>query len=167
MNYENYYKNYWEFSKHDRKTCFDSLYGRIKHKLVPRKDCKIIDLGGGDGQFLNFLGVKKAFVIDVSESGLSLAESVLGFDTLKADLSKPLPFVGLFDVAYCFETAEHLEWPNFLFKNINSVLKSGGLLFLAIPNGRIDGVHHKKRWNFVDLVEELGVNGFRVVWVDF
>jgi SAM-dependent methyltransferase len=162
------YSGYWNggVEQENRKDYYSKLYNRILKDLLPPKKAKIIDVGGGNAGFMRFLGIKEAVIFDISDSGLKVAEKY-GFKTKKGDLLKKFPFKKeTFDVAYCFEVAEHLEDSNNMFSEINRILKKGGVLYLSIPNLPPDGVHHKKRWKMKELIKDMNKSGFRIVWVN-
>lgn len=170
FDYEEYYKNYWEdeFDSREKGNYYGLLYDRVKQKLIPsNKKLKIIDVGGGNGHFLHYLGINNATVFDISDSGLDFAKKKFRYKTIKGNVLNLKPVKNnSFDTAYCFEVAEHLDYPNNLFKSISRVLKKEGTLLLSIPNGKIDGVHHKKRWKQKELITDLTKAGFVIDWID-
>lgn len=174
FDYENYYRNYWEIMSFEKKVenrYFEKLYDRIKDKLKVDPGCTaIIDVGGGDGGFSYYMGLRgdDVTIFDISDSGLKFAKESLGFNkVIKGNVLDLQPIAdSSYDFAYCMEVAEHLDNPNLMFQNINRILKPGGKLIVAVPNEKIDGVHHKKRWKTKELVQDLEKAGFELEWMD-
>ena len=167
FNYEKYYKDYWtqEFEKRKKENYYETLYDSSKKELIVSQKKKIIDIGGGNGQFMDYLGYRKPVVFDISDSGLSFAKKKFHYFTAKGNVLKRFPFAEeSFDAAYCFEVLEHLDKPNKTLCGIHDILKKDGVLFISIPNFKPDGVHHKRRWRFNELKEDLKKSGFEVVW---
>lgn len=84
-----------------------------------------------------------AFALRAKEMGFSVTccdidpslFAVSGMEVEKADLNQPLPYRSeTFDVVTCLEGLEHLENPFQALREFSRVLKSGGKLFLSLPN---------------------------------
>lgn len=167
FNYEKYYKNYWsdEFKSRDNNKYYQTLYHLIKKKIiVDDNKLNIIDVGGGNGQFLSYMGYKNGTVLDISDSGLIFAEK-LGYKTIKTNVLSRYPIKEeTYDVAYCFEVLEHLDKPNKTLCEINNILKTNGILYISIPNFKPDGIHHKKRWKYLELKNDLKKCGYEIIW---
>jgi 2-polyprenyl-3-methyl-5-hydroxy-6-metoxy-1,4-benzoquinol methylase len=165
MDYD--YKDYWKGQLEHREEVayYENIYGEIKHLFKFSKGDRIIDVGGGNGQMLRYLGVKKATVIDISSSGLNIAGK-LGYKTIKSDIRKRFPISdGRYDIVLCLEVLEHLEEPSKTLCEIQRILKLKGILYLSIPNMKPDGVHHKTRLSLQELEELLNRTGFITVWL--
>jgi SAM-dependent methyltransferase len=166
FNYERYYKNYWleEFEKRDKDRYYEKLYDEFKADMMVSKRLKILDVGGGNGHFLKYMGYKSATVLDISDLGLAFAKK-FGYHTIKADVLKryPIPEES-YDVAYCFEVLEHLDKPNKTLCEIHDILKKNGTLFISVPNFKPDGIHHKKRWKYNELRADLKKCGYNILW---
>lgn len=100
-----------------------------------RKDVRILDVGCGTGAFLsrlNSLGFKNIAGCDGYEYDEMRASGVA---FKKADLNSELPFAnGSFDIVTAIEVIEHLENPRRLVREVNRVLKPGGLAIVSTPN---------------------------------
>lgn len=168
FDYEEYYEHYWE-EEHIKRAMdyYDLRYRHIRDFVTPARGLKVLDVGGGNGQFLEWLGVKNAAVLDISASGLKDAKR-RGFKPIKADVQKKYPLPeNSFDIVVCFETIEHVDRPVDMLKNIRRCLKPGGLLLLGVPNLPADGVHHKKRWYLSDAVSALEQAGLEAVEIRY
>jgi SAM-dependent methyltransferase len=136
-------------------------------KLKPVPGTRVLDVAGGNGQFMRYLGVKEADILDISESGLEAAARA-GFRTHLGDIEGRFPFEPkTFDAAYCFEVLEHLHRPNKTLAEVHTVLKDGGSLFVGQPNMRADGTHHVRRYYLGPLLSDLEKSGFVPEWVDY
>lgn len=66
-----------------------------------------------------------------------------------------------FEVVFCIQTLEHLEWPGIALDNILSMLAIGSKAVITIPDGDIDGhfgTFHVHKWNMGEwcvFVEEI------------
>src|SRR3989338_4565517 len=163
FDYEKYYEHYWEEEHIQRgMEYYDLRYNHIKGFIMPGNKVRVLDVGGGNGQFLEWLGVDNGTVLDISKSGLKEARQ-RGFKTVQADVQEKYPVPeNSFDAVICFETIEHIEKPVGMLRQIKRCLKPGGVLVLGVPNLPADGVHHKKRWYLGDALEALQGAGLKV-----
>lgn len=166
------YKNYWSnenWEKREKRQYYQKLYSRVKSRIAVPADARVLDVGGGDGHFTHFLGIKNENVdiIDISDSGRDIANRI-GFKTINADIEKRFPFPdAVYDAALCFEVLEHLCAPDITLSETNRVLKPNGILYVGQPNMRADGVHHLRRFYLQNITGILEQNGFKIEWVDF
>lgn len=110
-----------------------------------------------------YLGVKNATILDISESGLKFAKEKFGYNTIKNDLYKRWNVNDEFyDVAFCMEVLEHLQYPSLVIAEVYRVLKRGGILYVGQPNMKPDGKHHIKRIHLKYLKNLLEENGFLI-----
>ena len=165
MDYADYWNDSWE--SREKKSYYHRLYQDVKQRLVIPPGSTVLDVGGGDGHLMHYLGIKEADVLDVSDSGLHVAAS-RGYRPLKADLQKPFPVnEGSYDVAFCFEVLEHLHFPDVTVAETFKALKPGGIFYVGQPNMRADGIHHVRRFYKSDIVSLLEEKGFEIVWLDY
>ena len=166
---EQLYKDYWtnQTVVRENRAYYERLYARIKPKIFVDPAWTILDVAGGNGQLLRFLGVKSADVLDISESGLQEA-SDSGFKAVFGNVERRFPVPEeTYNAAFCFEVLEHLHFPNKTLAEINNSLKIGGVLYVGQPNMRADGVHHVRRYRLRELLDDLKKTGFFVEWVDY
>ncbi len=98
---------------------------------------KILDLGCGQGEFLNICQGKGlvCYGVDASSYAIEKAKKVKGkFFKLNLEKDK-LPFSDeSFDAVTAFDLIEHLKQPEFVFSEAVRVLRKGGLFFITSPN---------------------------------
>ncbi|MBA7479590.1 Ubiquinone biosynthesis O-methyltransferase, mitochondrial [subsurface metagenome] len=95
-----------------------------------------IDVGCGEGRWLQEHGGPKVIGIDVNLKYLKIAREKAknGTNFVLCD-GHHLPFKdSFFDTAICIEVLEHLVDPVHALAEINRVLKPGGLLGVSTPN---------------------------------
>jgi len=164
-NNEYSYEKYWhpEVDRVHNKY-YEKLYDWIKFRISPEEGLKILDVGGGNGEFLNYLRIKNATVFDISDSGLEIAQKRFNFNTVKGDIRRKFPFKDeSFDFAYCCEVLEHLAHHEEIFSEIFRILKKDGKLVISVPNMPIDGFHHKKRFKKKELKDFLEKNKLKII----
>lgn len=112
---------------------------------------KLIDIGCGSCEmsiYARNIGYSVTS-IDISDRDLKLARE-LGFDSIKVDLNKPLPFSdNIFDGVLMLEVIEHIINAEKLIEEIGRILKSGGFLIMTTPNHayykrRIKAIHGRE-----------------------
>ncbi|GEM_PF-1499970 len=163
------YKDYWTGQEDERvrRAYYERLYRGVRHRIEIKDGWKILDVAGGNGQFLRYLGVAAADILDISESGIQAAKEK-GYGTIFGDVEQRFPIPeGTYDAAFCFEVLEHLHHPNKTLAEIHNILKPGGVLYLGQPNMRADGVHHVRRYYLGPLLDDLDKAGFTAEWVDY
>lgn len=102
---ENIFKPYSQkFKRRRKKIFYDYFRPEIKDK--------ILDFGGDDGSFLNFLisfRNDELYVADISKSKLEIASQRYGFKTIYLDESGKIPFPDdFFDIVFCNSVIEHV-----------------------------------------------------------
>lgn len=165
MDYTDYWKDSWEARQN--RGYYDRLYRDVKYRLAVAPGDRVLDVGGGDGHFLHYLGIREADILDISDSGLEVA-SAHGYRGIKGDLQKPFPVEpGSYDAAFCFEVLEHLQHPEVTASETRKALKPGGVFYIGQPNMRADGVHHVRRFYKKDITELIEKAGFYIEWIDY
>lgn len=163
------YKDYWLGVKElrDKRCYYARLYRKIYEKLKIEIGDRIIDIGGGDGELLQYLNISKADILDISESGV-LAATREGYRGVLADIEKEFPLKeNSYNTVLCFEVLEHLKDPSMTLKEIHYILEKDGTLLIGQPNMRADGVHHLRRYYIRDLTDMINCAGFNIEWIDF
>jgi len=108
----------------------------IISEITKRKHCRILDVGYGDGSFLQpFSDMHECYGIDLSTPQLEKAEEK-NIRAFRVDLETgKFPFSNdFFDLVICSETIEHLLDADNLLSETHRVLKSEGSLVLTFPS---------------------------------
>ena len=125
-------------------------------KVVFKIQEPILDIGGGEGFFLESQGIEEATIIDGTKNQSDL------FNYIKADLTKKLPNIeGKFKTIFIMETLEHIENPLYLLAQIYDLLDDDGKLYISIPYTPIgNGSEHVCRWTLKEITNQLKKLGF-------
>jgi len=154
------YSDYWNNQYERRKKYYHNIYSSvISFYNIPSKEM-ILDVGGGNGQLANFFGAKKVFLVDISNSGLIFAKKHFKYKTKKLNFLGEWNIKKKFSCALCMEVLEHFKDPDKILKKISNILKSGGVLYISVPNMKPDRQHHFNRIHLRKLKKILVKNNF-------
>ncbi|KWT90533.1 class I SAM-dependent methyltransferase [Candidatus Magnetominusculus xianensis] len=137
------------------------LYFRHKRKNRIKKYIKtgrILDIGCGRGLFLNVMkedGWEVAGV-EFDEAAASNAASYYGIEVISGEPQTWRFAPASFDVITLNHVLEHIPNPKELIQACHRLLKSSGLLIIAVPN--LDGIQSKagrKNWFHLDVPYHL------------
>lgn len=143
------------------------------NKLPNDKNCLILDIGCGNGKYLNILkknGYQKLYGIDISSEQIELAkksnltnvECIDAIDFLKNVKEK-------YDVILLIDVLEHLDLnPSIeLINLIYKALKKDGKLFIQVPNAlslfsplRYSDITHKRAYSKNSIIQTLNTSDF-------
>jgi ubiquinone/menaquinone biosynthesis C-methylase UbiE len=115
---------------------FQKVCSLMREYTTPQK---VLDVGCATGSLLkSFTAVHDISGVDISEMFLEQARKNGYKKTVQLDVStQPLPFEDkMFDVVFCGECIEHIVDTDWLYCEINRVLKTGGHFLLTFPNLR-------------------------------
>jgi len=105
--------------------------------------CRVLDLGAGGGSFGYVSTAADVFALD-----LDFPASAQDCRGRSLGNSQQLPFLDqVFDVVVCNHTLEHFEGPEKALGEIGRVVKPGGHLWIAVPDG-FGFDDHLYRWLF-------------------
>lgn len=114
---------------------FIDSYAKDLHSHASRR-LTALDLGCGRGVYAYLLAQRgfQTFGIDISEEGIRDAAEWASATVLLGDAER-LPFRdGFFDLIVCSEVIEHLNKPANGVRELQRVLKPGGIAVISIPN---------------------------------
>ncbi len=131
MNSKQFYEKYWSVRN---KPSHRPRYNIFSEWI--EDNSSVLDVGCGDGTFLNFLKGQKRGLnltgVDISEQALSVSKE-RGFEMIQADVSNTLPFKDkTFDYSVCSEVLEHIANSEDLLNEMRRVSRKGVLV--SIPN---------------------------------
>lgn len=117
------------------------------------KKGKMLDIGCGAGYFLYHAKNKgfECFGVEVSEVAVNYIKKVLKINNIFLGELKDADFISnFFDAIRCCHVLEHTANPVEILKEINRIIKKGGILQLGIPNSEdflsyIKNLYHKIR----------------------
>lgn len=126
-----------------------------KYKIISQHKStgRILDIGCGTGEFLNFMKQKewKVFGIEPAESPRVFARQKFNLDIYEEDELEKLPSHG-FDVITLWHVLEHVQDLNHRINQIKRLLVSEGLLIIALPNCESwDAQHYDEFWAAWDM----------------
>jgi len=155
-------KKYWDgFYKNSKDDIDLERFESLAH--VVKDGDKILDVGGGSGELLEYIGNRfkvKRTLCDISQKGIDKALKLGRTEKgLVGDIYK-LPFKSKsFDVVLCAETLEHLENPEAAVKELMRVAKR--YVSISVPFGSaIQDEAHLFEYMPEDMVNMLQPYGY-------
>lgn len=130
---ERYYREWIDEQKGRR---IGMWQNRLKHMEKHRQNGRLLDVGCGDGSFLN-LAQQNGWVVngtECSDYAAKFAGETLGIPIFYGELVTAGYPGEFFDVVTMWHVLEHVTDPKGYLIEINRILKSSGLLVLAVPN---------------------------------
>ena len=110
-----------------------SFYYRLTRRLSVKKGQRVLDIGCGNGNFLEYLAAKGAetYGCDLAPSSLGLAPGIRFFQGTLEESHYPSNF---FDCVVVWHLLEHVDDPRRTLEEINRILKDDGRFLLSVPN---------------------------------
>jgi len=127
-----------------KKGLFNSIYQLVrsytlsrKYKLISQhaRGTRILDIGCATGEFLHFMKTKGWETRGIEPDEAARKQAVLNYQ-LEVDNEKHLQSLDSesFDVITMWHVLEHVSDLQLRMKDLNRLLKPGGLLVIAVPN---------------------------------
>ncbi len=135
---------------------------------------KVLDVACADGYGTKILSqnVINVVGIDKNEKYLDVAKTKYNNDNIKYEcLDLDLNNInGSYDGIVCFETLEHLKYPDNFLKNLYNILDENGIIVLSIPNSEYEIIEngqnkdsfHLHVFKYEDIIEKLQNIGFNI-----
>jgi 2-polyprenyl-3-methyl-5-hydroxy-6-metoxy-1,4-benzoquinol methylase len=132
----------------------EEYYGRA----YPSKDIfeikyPVLDLGGSSGNFLKWIGISKATILDMDyiESG--------DFNFIQHNFDNRIDLPEKYKTIFIMETLEHIKKPLYVLSQIHELLDDAGKCYLSVPYTPL-GDEHINRWEQKELEMQLRMLGF-------
>jgi 2-polyprenyl-3-methyl-5-hydroxy-6-metoxy-1,4-benzoquinol methylase len=136
-----------------------------------RPDVQCLDLGGGDGAYIEILAPECQSIVgvDADSTGVRLAQDLLAVKgrgnaeivcSRFESLSKQFPtWLRRFDLVYSMDTIEHLEEPEYLLQACRDLVSQSGTVVIGTPEFISDeevSPYHFHEYSQDELVELVG-----------
>jgi ubiquinone/menaquinone biosynthesis C-methylase UbiE len=108
---------------------------RLNMLLTQKKQGRLLELGCGTGAFLSLVNNKfETFGIDISKSAAEFGNKKFGLNIEVGVLEDNNFSDKFFDIIVMWHLLEHLPKPYESIKEINRILKKGGIIGIEVPN---------------------------------
>lgn len=103
---------------------------------ILRKNMNVLDVGCSTGHFLDALKgkVKTRVGLELSRDEVAFIQKNLDFPVYNEPIEQVKIKEGPFDLITCFQVLEHIEDPQSFLRALGRNLKTGGYLYLELPN---------------------------------
>jgi ubiquinone/menaquinone biosynthesis C-methylase UbiE len=136
-----------------------------------REPLRVLDAGCGTGALLDRLESRpgaEVYGLDFSGQALAYTRQRGHLHLVQADLTK-LPFPdGTFDVITALDVVEHIREDEGALREVNRVLRPGGVLLVSVPAFRFlwgphdTALQHMRRYTAAEVAGLMRRTGFRV-----
>jgi predicted SAM-dependent methyltransferase len=151
-----------EYAKYPRSNLISAITLKRYETLLQyfkafNKTQNIIDIGAGDGHFIEYAKKKgwNAYATEFDDVSVGLCNGK-GVITHKGKLDIKNYEPEMFDIIFSSEVIEHINNPQEEIENFNKILRKGGLVYITTPN--LNSVSHKylgSKWNIFHYPEHL------------
>lgn len=135
-----------------------SINKKLDHIKSYHKSGSLMDLGCGLGYFLDGVvkdGTFEALGADISQDAIDYVKNKFGY-YVKNEAELNTINDHLFDVITQWHVLEHVHLLNERMQQLKRLLKSGGTMFIAVPNSDSwDAKHYKQFWDGYDVPRHL------------
>ena len=134
-------------------------YNRAK-KLLELNNGKglVLDIGCGPGHLLNEFNKLGCICkgIEFTEYAAKIPREKYCLDVIAGDITVVNFGEKKFDIVISWHTLEHMKDPQLALNKMLSVLKTGGLLLLSVPNfGSTEAINAKSSWFHLDVPRHI------------
>ena len=144
-----------------------------------KTDARVLDIGCGNGRFLQYLGAKGNFELHgIEREGNSALRTtrIAGIQLLIGSLKQDTYPSDYFDAVTLFHVFEHIDNPAEILQIIQTILKPGGVLVMSFPNINscqarwfkgdwlhLDPPRHLFYFKPIDFIALMKLKGFELV----
>ncbi len=127
---------------------------KIIHRIQPHG--RVLDIGCGTGEFLGYL-MSRGYIVNGVEPSLQAREKGIAEHAISVVPSlDAIPALEQFQVITMWHVLEHVPDVRETFKRLHSLLATGGLLVIAVPDrGSWDAEHYMTHWAALDVPRHL------------
>ena len=150
-----YFDEYYEI-----RTDMQVINHHMEKHTVDGRIPKLCDFACGFGDFLRYNRIADRYGVELDDRRAKLVND--GGINCKIGTAENSGYEnGCFDVVTCMQLLEHVEDPFLVMREINRVLKMGGLLYVSVPDGsQCDCGVHVRWFDKDDLFSIAKVCGF-------
>lgn len=129
-----------------------------------RVEYPILDIGGGDGKFLESQKINKATILDLTNN---LNKK---YNYIKKDLTEQILLEQKYKTIFIMEVLEHMKNPEKLLKNAYNLLEDNGTCYISVPYTKLQKKGysagdwdngHISRWKLKELKKFVSDYGFK------
>lgn len=155
---EIYGKGYYRANKEDTDRLSVWFYSRIIKKIFlknisnKRRKLKVLDFGCGVGHLTKRLSTTfKCYAFDISKYAINEVKKNAPNAKIIDNINKVQ--TGSFGGIIALQVLEHIKHPEVTVKKFSKILRSNGLIFIAVPNP--EGMGHKlKKGNWFGYIDK-------------
>jgi 2-polyprenyl-3-methyl-5-hydroxy-6-metoxy-1,4-benzoquinol methylase len=121
-----------------------SLKNLIKENNIQINNKRILDLGCGPGLVIKYLlktyNFKDVYCVDSSKVAIQKVNEIFPIAKTKIInmINDDFDYLKDFDLIFCTEVIEHIQEYENILKKINKLMKNDTVVFLTVPDGRLD-----------------------------
>lgn len=157
-----YAEEWWKTAGQKNKDYYRRIYRNLRFNVQE----PVLEIGGGAGTFLNYIGCKNATILDVAGK-----ESLMGnYQFIFTNITEKLPnFKNKFKTIFIMEVLEHIKNPLYLLGQIYDLLDEDGICYISVPYTKLDYNRIKQknkfnchvcRWKKGELIDQVLKLGF-------
>lgn len=152
--YDRFYKDeraVAEYNDARRLSFYTEVSAFIRKQCDDISERSLLDVGCGTGQLIAEI---LASVTPMKLSGCDFSSAAVAIcqkrypsgNFFRHDIELALD--DTYDIVVCTEVLEHLQYPHKAVHNLTAAVKEKGVLFLTVPNGRLDySIEHLNFWS--------------------
>ena len=157
-------EEWWKKASQNNKNRYKIFYDGLPFKVVK----PILEIGGGNGSFLDYMDIDEATIFDIAGEESLKRE---GYKFITRDITKQIFSSPKFKTIFVMETLEHIKNPLYLMAQVYNILDDDGNCYIAVPYTPLDLERknqenpyncHVCRWKKKELIDQMEKLGFEV-----